>query len=271
MEKDSLQNILQHAVTLAHEAGQLLMEGYRKRVEITLKGSIDIVTEYDLKCEKMVQQRLNQLFPSHTIIGEELPSIETSSHLTWYVDPLDGTTNFTHGHPFFGVSLGLWMHGQPLLGVVRAPALNLTWSGAVGVGVFRDNEPCHPSNTPSLGEALCATGFAYDRRTNPNDNTAETAAFLKKIRGLRRCGSAAIDLCLVADGTYDLYWERGLKPWDMAAGAALVLAGGGQLSGYNGHPISGPVDQLVASNGKVHKEAIELLTQIRNQHPANGH
>lgn len=239
------------------------MNGYRKRIEVTLKGSIDLVTEYDLKCEKMVQKQLNHLFPEHTIIGEELPSVETSSALKWYVDPLDGTTNFTHGHPFFGVSLGLWESDRPLLGVVRAPALNITWSGAVGLGVFRDGTPCHPSTTTSLGEALCATGFAYDRRTNPDDNTVETAAFLKKIRGLRRCGSAAIDLCLVADGTYDLYWERGLKPWDMAAGAALVQASGGQISGYDGAPIDGPSDRLVASNGKIHQEAVDLLMEVR--------
>ena len=254
-----LQNILERSLEVAQEAGELLLSGYRQRVQITKKGVIDLVTEFDLRCEKLVRDQLSTQFPDHTIVGEELPAHQGTSDLIWYVDPLDGTTNFTHGHPFFAVSLGLWNGSKPLLGVVHAPALNVTWSGVVGLGAFRNTEACQPSATSTLVEALCATGFAYDRRTNPDDNTRETFAFLKKIRGLRRCGSAAIDLSLVADGTYDLYWERGLKPWDAAAGVALVTAAGGRLSHYDGTPLTGMPERLVASNGKVHDEAIAVL------------
>ncbi|MBX2811281.1 MAG: inositol monophosphatase [Myxococcales bacterium] len=259
MNQDELQKALPHVKAIALEAGQLLDQGYRKRPDITLKGAIDLVTEYDLRVEQLVQKRLHSLFPHHNIIGEELPQLSGDQDLTWYIDPLDGTTNFSHGHPFFSVSIGLCHNRTPLLGVVHAPILGTTWTGIAGIGAHRNGVACQPSVTKTLNQALCATGFPYDRKTNPDNNLHETSILLLNIRGLRRCGSASIDLCMVADGTYDLYWEGGVKPWDIAAGMALVAAAGGRLTAYDGSPIHVETPRLVASNGIVHKEAISLL------------
>ncbi len=147
----------------------------------------------------------------------------------------------------------------PLVGVVSAPALGTEWFASSGGGAFRNGKRCDVSQRRELSEALCATGFPYDRWENPDDNVAEFAAFLRSTRGIRRCGSAAIDLAMVADATFDIYWERGLNPWDMCAGALLVLEAGGQLSNYQGEEADPTTGELVATNGHLHKLAISTL------------
>lgn len=239
------------------------MEGFRSGARVEKKGTIDLVTEYDRRAEAQIRAELLAAFPDHRIVGEEAPE-QGSGDRVWYVDPIDGTTNFAHGHPFFAVSIALYEGAEPLAGVVSAPALGVTWSGARGRGAWRNEERCHVSESAKLEDCLCATGFPYDRWTTAEDNLREHAAFIKATQGVRRCGSAALDLCLVADGTYDLYWEQKLNPWDLAAGALLVLEAGGMVTDYDGSAADVRQGRLLASNGRVHAEAAEKLREVRS-------
>jgi myo-inositol-1(or 4)-monophosphatase len=257
------QELLGIATKAARDAGAIIMQGYRKHPVATTKGAIDFVTEFDLRSEALLLDRLN----GHgvRVVAEESAALQVEAAtakegLTFYVDPLDGTTNFLHGHPFFCVSIGLMDGGQPVLGVVFAPALGILWSGLAHGSCKRNDEPMQVSATARLDQALLATGFPYDRRTNADNNLVEFNRIKMLTRGVRRCGSAAIDLALVADGTYDAYWEKRLKPWDLAAGAALVLGAGGQLSGLAGQPQDLRTGDLLASNGQVHAELVAALT-----------
>lgn len=255
--------MLATALEIAEEAAALMREGFRAGVAVHKKGAIDLLTEYDLRVEEHVRARLRAAFPEHAIVGEEGQQQAVDGRPVWYVDPIDGTTNYAHGHPFFCVSIALWDEDGGRLGVVSAPALGVTWAAERGGGATRNGAPCRVSSRGELRDALCATGFPYDRWTSAEDNLREFAAFLKRVRGIRRCGSAAIDLCLVADGTYDLYWEQKLNAWDMCAGAVIMAAAGGTLSGYEGEPADPRSGRLVASNGLLHAAALEVLAMAR--------
>jgi len=255
------------ALTIAREAGALLLEGWRTgAAHVEKKGVIDLVTEYDVRSEELIRRRLGDAFPDHAIVGEEKDATG-AGELVWYVDPIDGTTNFAHGHFFFCVSIGLSDDAGRAVGVVHAPALRTDWTSARGRGTTRNSALVRVSATASLDEALAATGYPYDRRDNDDDNLRETAAALKRVQGIRRCGSAALDLAQVADGTYDLYWEQTLGPWDGAAGAALVEAAGGRVTGYDGAPFDLHAGHVVASNGALHPPVIEFLTAAREGLP----
>jgi myo-inositol-1(or 4)-monophosphatase len=271
MTNDSLEHVLTVARAVAEEAGKVVLEGWRAGGEVRKKGTIDLVTDHDLASEEVIRGRLSDAFPHHHIVAEEQQATHSSeaeqAGPVWYVDPLDGTTNFAHGHPFFSVSLGLFDGAEGLVGVVAAPALGLTWSAARGHGAWRNRARCHVSATPSLGDALCATGFPYDKWTNPDHNVAELDAFLTRTHGVRRGGSAAIDLAMVADGTFDLYWEKGLSPWDMAAGAVLVSEAAGTLSDYDGSPGDPRTGRLVATNGHLHQATLDVLARARRAPP----
>jgi myo-inositol-1(or 4)-monophosphatase len=271
MSPDDLQRTLDVARGLADECSVLALDSYRRGGAIHKKGAVDLVTETDLAVERLVRTRLREAFPEHDLVGEEGDDSLRGDRPIWFVDPIDGTTNFAHGHPQFSISLGLLVDGVPTLGVVAAPALGVTWSGALGLGAVRRwrhasgerVEACRVSTVETLADALCATGFPYDRWTNDDDNTPEHRAFLKRGQGVRRCGSAALDCCFVADGTYDVYWEQRLSPWDVCAGMALVLAAGGTLTDYDGAPADPRRGRLVASNGRVHEEALAVLRDAR--------
>ncbi len=257
-----LEGALALAQRLGDEVGAYLLEGFRTDARVSLKGAVDLVTQYDLEAERRVRSAIEEAFPDHEIVGEEESGagVARPEGPTWYVDPIDGTTNFAHGHPFFCLSLGLYEGEMPRLGLVAAPALGVTWWGIPGRAAFRGEVACAVSSRPTLREALVATGFAYNARDLDANVSGELRRMLAASRGLRRCGSAALDLCLVADGTYDFYWERGLAPWDMAGGAAIVLAAGGRLSamdGGAGRPLEG---SLAASNGLVHEAALSTLS-----------
>ncbi|HYQ17166.1 MAG TPA: inositol monophosphatase family protein [Polyangiaceae bacterium] len=244
------------ALAVATEAGALLLAGYRTRPTPTEKAQRDLVTEFDLKSEALIVARLAAATPELGIVAEEGGGQLRA--LTWFCDPLDGTTNFVHGHPFWAVSIGLLEAERPLAGAVVAPALGLSWTGFAGGPARRSGEPCRVSETSNLERSLLATGFPYDRRTAPANNLDAFARVEKVAQGVRRCGSAAIDLCLVADGTYDAYWERRLNAWDVAAGAAVLLAAGGRLSALDGGPVDLSIGHLIASNGHVH-DALQAL------------
>jgi myo-inositol-1(or 4)-monophosphatase len=259
---------------IAEQAGALVLAGHRQGTAITKKGAIDLVTEYDLASEAFVREQLAREFPGLPVVGEEGSPrgerVEAPSGPAFFVDPIDGTTNFAHGHPFFAVSIGLCVDGAPQLGVVCAPALGVTWWGAAQHGASRSDAPCRVSTRALLGDALVATGFGYDVVGTTDDNTREFAAVQTRCRGMRRCGAASLDLCLVADGTYDAYWEYLLQPWDTAAGAAIVLAAGGRVSHALGEPFELASGAVLASNGLVHDALSSLLREVRGGRAVPG-
>jgi myo-inositol-1(or 4)-monophosphatase len=257
-----LPGLLALALDAARAAGALAEQGWRRRPSTRHKGSVDLVTQFDLDSEALLRERLaSSALP---IIGEERGGERSDDPRTptWYVDPIDGTTNFVHGHPFWCVSVGLAAAGCPLLGVVVAPSLGIEWTGLVGERSTRAGETCGVSEVSRLEDSLLATGFPYDRRTSPDNNFDAFVAIKRKCQAVRRCGSAAIDLCFVADGTYDGYWEKKVRPWDVAAGSAILLAAGGKLTDYQGEPAKVTDGVVVATNGRMHHELIALLAQF---------
>jgi len=256
----SPEELAQIAFEIASEAAQVLYAGFRRHPAVREKGRADLVTEYDLASEQLIRKRLAERTPGLAIVGEEqggAPAL--GDDLTWYCDPLDGTTNFVHGHFFFCVSLGVAEAGVPIAGAVVAPALATHWRGFRGGPALRNGEPCRVSETTELDRALVATGFPSDRSRSPENNFSAFTNVKPRVRGIRRCGSAAIDLCLVADGTYDAYWERRLNAWDVMAGSALVLAAGGMLSALDGTPPDLSVGHILASNGRIHRDLSNLI------------
>lgn len=257
----------QAALIVAREAGALVLKGYRSRPSYERKQSYaDLVTEHDLASERLIRQRLAELTPDIAIVGEEQGGTPSDAP-TWYVDPIDGTVNFAHGHPFFAVSLGLLDHGHAVAGVIVAPALGVEWHGFVGdsklgAGCFRNGQACGVSPTSVLSDGLIATGFSPLMRQHghPEDNVKAFERVMPEVRDLRRAGSAALDLVLVADGTYDAYWERRLGPWDLMAGVALVQAAGGRITSLTGGKADLSRGYLLASNGHLHDALLPLLS-----------
>jgi myo-inositol-1(or 4)-monophosphatase len=245
------------ALEVATEAAAVVFAGYRSRPAANEKAQKDLVTEYDVKSERLVRERLSVLTPEIPVVGEEQGG--TSAELTWFVDPLDGTMDFVHGHPFFCVSVGAVDEKGPLAGAVVAPALRVSWWGGRGSGAFRDGAPCRVSGTTELRRSLLGTGFPLDRSKAPENNLGSFARVIQEVQGVRRCGAAAIDCCFVADGTYDAYWERALHPWDLAAGAAIALEAGGRFTSLSGEPPDLRAGNVILSNGHIHEALVALL------------
>jgi myo-inositol-1(or 4)-monophosphatase len=245
------------ARSVAAEAARGLLDGYRTRPAATEKARSDLVTLYDLRSEALIRERLSRETPDVAIVAEEGGG--TARGLTWYCDPLDGTMNFVHGHPFFCVSIGAVDEEGPLVGAVVAPALGLEWWGSRGGGAFRNGEPCRVSATESLRAALLATGFPLDRSEAPGNNLSTFAEVIQHVQGIRRCGSAAIDCCFVADGTYDGYWERRLEAWDAAAGCAIALAAGARLTSLGGDKADLTRGHILLTNGRIHDQLVTLI------------
>lgn len=275
MNDEAKREILAKARAIATDAGRVVMEGFRRGVTIEQKGAIDLVTDRDKASEALIRARFAEAFPDHGLVAEEGggDASQRQKDLVWFCDPLDGTTNFAHGHFFFAVALGLCERGVPVLGVVHAPALRTTWWGGPGIGSFRETEGaeierCRVRGGKTLGESVLATGFPYDRRTSPENNVREMSRIVTQVRGIRRCGAAALDLCLVADGTYDGYWEQKLAPWDLAAGAAIAWGAGARLTRYDGRDLGETglegralgeeayASRIVATNGLIHDELL---------------
>lgn len=263
-----LQAILHTANDIAHEAGALVRQGFGAELSIERKSSAaDWVTQYDLAAEKLILERLAAAFPGHRVVGEEGGASNGDSACTWYVDPLDGTNNFAHGMPHFCVSLALYEETTPLVGVIYDPLRDECFGAARGEGAFLTQNgarrPLHVSQTTALEASLIATGFPYDKHTSSDDNLAQTAVFIKRVQGLRRAGSAALDLAYVAAGRYDGYWEFKLNSWDIAAGCLLVTEAGGCVTTIEGRPFTlTPKVALVASNGRVHDEMLDALSTV---------
>ncbi len=237
------------------------MEYFRKRVKIEYKGDVDLVTVADRKSEALILERIRGQFPAHDVMGEEGTRIETGSDYKWYVDPLDGTTNFAHGYPVFCVSLGVERKGQRIAGVVYDPTRDEMFSAELGGGARLNENTIQVSSTPTLAECLIATGFPSKKR-HKNPNIYFYHQLTLRTHGVRRAGSAALDLCNVASGRFDGFWEFNLNPWDTAAGVLIVQEAGGTVTDFAGGEFQIASRETLASNGLIHDAIVHEFKEI---------
>lgn len=220
------------ALQVATEASRLVIGGFRRQVRVSFKAGQEPYTEYDVRSEQLVRARLAELTPGIPVVGEEEGGT-AAGDLTWFCDPIDGTVNFMRGHPFFAVSLGVQRGGVPFAGAVVAPALRMWWRGSTDDRAFHMEAPCSVSTTHELEQSVITSGLPVRGRAAPDSGVDLLTAFSPRVRDVRRCGSAAIELCMVADGTYDAYVTRALSPWDTCAAAAILCAAGGHWGARN--------------------------------------
>jgi myo-inositol-1(or 4)-monophosphatase len=256
-----LADVRRLAERLALEAGALQRQRYETDLEIRTKSaSIDLVTEVDHACEALIVGALHAERPDDAILAEEGRGQDRAdARWRWVIDPLDGTTNYAHGYPRFCVSIGVECEGEPCAGVVYDPLLDELFAAVRGEGATLNNQPIRVSEEGELGNALVATGFAYDVRRSYQDNIDNFTAFVKRARAVRRDGSAALDLCYVAAGRFDGFWELKLRPWDVAAGNLIVTEAGGRVSNLAGVAPDRSGFETVASNGHLHAAMLEIL------------
>jgi myo-inositol-1(or 4)-monophosphatase len=255
-----LQRRLALARDLADRAGALQRERYETGLAIETKSAtIDLVTEVDRACERLIVDGIRSACPDDAVLAEEGHGDDRAHRFRWIVDPLDGTTNFAHGFPRFCVSIGIEDAGRRAIGVVYDPLLDERFEALRGAGAWLGGRRLGVSRETQLGRALVATGFAYDVHQSDDDNLESFGNVVKQARGIRRDGSAALDLCYVAAGRLDAYWEAKLHPWDVAAGYLIVEEAGGRLSDYAGAPPDASGREVVASNGGVHDALLALL------------
>jgi myo-inositol-1(or 4)-monophosphatase len=256
MQIDDLQAI---AIQAVRESGRIQKEWLRKDKRIELKGAINLVTEVDKRCEQRIIEIIKGVFPDHNILTEETPMPELPSPYRWIIDPLDGTTNYAHGYPCFCTSLALAVEGEIVLGSIYNPLLDELFTAKKGKGALLNNERISASLTDQLTNALICTGFPYDLRESRENNLDHFNRFIMEARAVRRDGSAALDLCYVAAGRFDGFWELKLFPWDVAAGKLMIEEAGGQVTDFHGDPLDIYGQQILASNGRIHKEMIRVL------------
>ena len=246
---------------IAREAGALLMEFFHRRVKIEYKGEADLVTEADRTSEKLILERIRAHWPSHEVVGEEGARIETGSDYRWYVDPLDGTTNFAHGYPVFCVSLGLTHQGKRKAAVLYDPTRDELFAAERGTGAFLNERRIEVSKTPKLAQSLVSTGFpSHKRHRNPNIYFYHQLTL--RSHGVRRAGSAALDLACVACGRFDAFWEFNLNAWDTTAGVLIVQEAGGRVTGFQGEELGITDRDVMASNGPLHEELLHEFQEI---------
>ena len=264
LSSEDLRSLASIARQTAEMGGAELMRHYGRLNSVESKGRIgDLVTNADLAAEQVVLQELARATPHIAVLAEESGAEGEQNGLRWCIDPLDGTTNFTHGYPFFATSIGLTFQQQPVLGAIAVPFLKETYWGAPGLGAHCNDSKIQVSSCERLEDSLLVTGFAYDRHTRLDNNYAQFCWFTHRTRGVRRGGAAAVDLAFVAAGRQDGYWERGLAPWDLAAGVALVELAGGTISGYGGERFDLGSGRVVASGPALHPRIVEVLNQVQ--------
>jgi myo-inositol-1(or 4)-monophosphatase len=246
---------------IAREAGALLMGYFHQHVKVEYKGDADLVTIADRNSEILIRERIKKNWPTHDVLGEEQGLVDTGSDYRWYVDPLDGTTNFAHGFPIFCVSMALEHRGERIAGVVYDPTRNELFAAEQGSGAYLNQQRIQVSKTSTLAECLVATGFpSHKRHKNPNIYFYHQITL--RTHGVRRAGSAALDLCYVASGRFDGFWEFNLNPWDTAAGVLIVEEAGGKVTDFRGGPFQLNSRETLASNGQVHGALASEFAQI---------
>jgi myo-inositol-1(or 4)-monophosphatase len=251
---------LEGAISAAREAGEVLRKGFGWQHSVRYKGEVDLVTEVDEQAERVIKEILLGAFPSYGMLAEESGRSSGQEDARWIVDPLDGTTNYAHGLPIFCVSIALERAGEVVVGVVHDPMRQETYLAERGGGATLNGEPIRVSDTDELIQALIATGFPYDRAEMP-EALELFGRFAAITRGMRRLGSTALDLCYVAAGRLDGYYERGIWAWDIAAGGLILEEAGGKVTDYRGAGLNLEGRQIVASNGYLHSAMMELTEE----------
>lgn len=258
---EEIEKALKVACQAAHESGKVLLRFWGNLSQVREKSSFsDLVTEADQESEKEIKSILQKAYPQHSILAEESGlELKSDTEYLWAIDPLDGTTNYAHHFPVFCVSIALLQNQKPILGVIYDPLRQELFQAAEGCGAYLNGVPLHVSTVQTLSKSLLATGFAYDRQESSDRNYPEFCHLTQLTHGVRRLGSAAIDLSYVAAGRLDGYWERGLKIWDVAAGVLLVKEAGGEISSYDGSPFDIYSGRVLATNGHIHQELSQEL------------
>jgi myo-inositol-1(or 4)-monophosphatase len=257
-----LDGLLSVAADAARQAGAILRKSAVTGFRIEHKQVINLVTDADHEAEQRIIDVIHETFPTHSILAEERGLTEQSpSRYKWIIDPLDGTTNFAHGFPAYCVSIGVECDERGVIGVVYDPTRDELFTAQLGHGAQLNGAPISVSSTNHLDQALLVTGFAYDIRETSNNNLDHFVRFALKVQGLRRTGTAALDLCYVAAGRFDGFWEVKLNPWDMAAGVVILREAGGMVTAFNGAPLSIYGQELVASNRKIHQSMLDVLRE----------
>ena len=266
MSRNAPAELRESAAAFARAAGTVLLEGYGRTHRPERKGRIDLVTEYDRRSERLLLEAIAQRYPGAAVLAEESGAHAGSAGvaagpgaLRWILDPLDGTTNFAHNYPFFAVSIAAEVDGELTAGVVFDPVRDELFAAARGHGATLNGAPLRVSDIARVEDALIVTGFPYDVREHPERSLPQFQAFLMRAQGIRRDGSAALNLCYLAAGRFDGFWEASLSPWDVAAGALLIREAGGILTDYEGGPFHLESRRILASNGKLHGEMQAIL------------
>ncbi|MDA1185602.1 MAG: inositol monophosphatase family protein [Acidobacteria bacterium] len=257
---------LSTAIEIVTRAGEIQLERRESGFNISKKAENDLVTEVDLECERMCRAVLAERFPDHDILAEELGGGTTgalASRWRWVFDPIDGTTNYAHGLPVFCSSLGLEIDGRTAVGAIYDPSRRELFTAERGKGAYLNGEALAVSDVGGLRDSLLVTGFPYDIHRHADDLVALFGAFLGKAQAVRRLGSAALDLCYVASGRFDGFWEQHLKPWDVCAGALIVEEAGGRITGTDGSPFDIAAAHLLASNGRIHDGMLTVIRECR--------
>lgn len=254
--------MINKVINIAKEAGEVIRDGFRENISIEFKtGENNLVTNIDKAAEKIILYFIKKEYPAHSVIAEESGTDIKSSEFTWVVDPLDGTTNFAHGLPIFGVSIGVQKNNQTIIGVIYDVMRDVVYSAEKGSGSYENDKKISVSNNSNLNKGVLVTGFPYDLE-NVDNAVKIFGKFLVKTRGVRRLGSAAIDMCYVASGVFDGFWEEDLHPWDVCAGMLLVEEAGGKVSNFKDKPIDIFSNQFLTTNGLVHNAMVDVINEI---------
>jgi myo-inositol-1(or 4)-monophosphatase len=247
------------AIQLAKDAGGILRDHLGRAIDISRKSTgLDLVTEVDLLSERFIKERISTYYPKHGILAEESGAQASASAYRWIIDPLDGTTNYAHAYPLFAVAIALERAGEVILGVVYDPIRDELFAAEKGSGAMLNGRTIHVSRIETLADSLLVTGFPYNVRSDRR-NIEYFGRFIDKAQAVRRDGSAALDLCYLACGRFDGFWELGLKPWDMGAGKIIVEEAGGQVTKFDGRPVTIYEPEILATNGLIHDEMMAVL------------
>ena len=251
--------MLNFAIRTGKKAGEYLRANFGRDLHVEHKGRIDLVTSSDKEAQTIIVKEIEERFPDHSIIAEEEGlERDRQSPFTWYIDPLDGTVNFVHGIPIFCVSIAVYKSGEPFIGVCYNPITEELFYAQKGKGAYLKKDRIRVSDTDQIVDALVVTGFPYSTE-EPEILMARFSRVLQKVQGIRRLGSAALDLCYVAGGRFDAFWETGLHPWDIAAGVVILLEAGGKISSLNGAPFHLDGKDILASNKRIHDELSQIM------------
>jgi myo-inositol-1(or 4)-monophosphatase len=256
---ESMDKLLEFAVHCARESGKIQRRHYEKHFAIHHKGEINLVTDVDFACQERIIKLIQKNFPKDNIISEEQLNRFDGKANRWIIDPLDGTTNYAHGYPFFCTSIAYEVQGNILLGVVYNPIFKELFAARKGQGAYLNGKQIHVSVIGDLKKSLLSTGFPYDIATSAKNNIDHFTNFLYQAQAIRRDGSAALNLCYTACGRFDGFWEMKLNPWDLAAGALIVEEAGGRVTNLAGRQFAVYKDNIIASNGLIHQAMVKVL------------